>query len=597
MSVYRVIVGELLARTAVHVGSGAGRETTDDLCRRDAGGRFIIPGTAIGGALRSITTRLAPRLYDDGVCRALMSADETQMLPVEKRDEPCACRVCHLFGAVNPGEGGTEETGGRASRLFVAYARAHLPEGDTPRVRDAVGIDRRTRAAASESAAKFDLELLPAGTLFDLRLELEDADPEDERLLAASLAEWQAGRAWLGGRSARGLGAFELPKLSFKVLDLSSDENLIAYLRTDEPEQAARAEPDWLGRRLDEARDALNGRVAPRAEVARSFVSAEFDLVCDGLFLANDALAATRAGFDHAPLLDVTSRTGVPLLPGASLRGVLRAQAERIARTLATLETEGESEADAAQSFGRRCPACDPLRRPAGDEAAGALSLASCDALLRGVAPTDEETEEGLLCLACRLFGCERRGSRLRVEDTRGVERGRKRLDFLAIDRFTSGGRDGFKFDALASWQPTFGVRLHVENPAEWELGWLALTLRDLAEGMLTVGFGAAKGFGHVRAESFVVRHGYIGESDFAGPPELARRPPRATSGLYRVLTWKTDEAQEREELQSLARAWVEEFHTKRRGFERGREELQLTKDTYFGDGVSTLYPLRPNDV
>ncbi len=589
MRLYSVMMGQLVARTAVHVGAGTGRETTDDLCRRDASGHFIMPGTAIAGALRSITTRLAPRMNGNGVCRALTNAGG---------DQPCECRVCHLFGEVNPGEGAS----GRASRLFVAHALARLPEHASPRIRDAVGIDRQTRTSARESAAKFDLESLPAGTVFDLRLELEDANADDERLLAVALAEWQAGRVWLGGRAARGLGAFDLQEIRLKTLDMTRDEGLLAYLKTDAPDGAASIAPDWIERRLSEARANVNGQAAavvndpdvPRPE-AHSFFSVAFNIDCEALFLANDAVAAARAGLDHAPLLDAISRTGAPVLPGASLRGVLRAQAERIARTLATLETEGEGEA-AAPSFGQICPACDPLRRPTGDEQARDIPLASCDALLKGEVPTDKEVREAQLCLACRLFGCTRRGSRLRVEDARGVEGTRKRLDFLAIDRFTGGGRDGFKFDALASWKPVFSARLHLENPTAWELGWLALALRDLAEGMVTIGFGAAKGFGRARVESLIAQHGFIGDDDFVGPPELAARAPRATSGLYRALRWRTSEAAEREELLSMARSWVEEFHVKRRGFAR-EERLRLTKDTYFGSSndptlasVSTLY-------
>jgi hypothetical protein len=34
----------------------------------------------------------------------------------------------------------------------------------------------------------------------------------------------------------------------------------------------------------------------------------------------------------------------------------------------------------------------------------------------------------------------------------------KKVLDFLAIDRFTGGGRDGAKFDAFASWNPSFTI-------------------------------------------------------------------------------------------------------------------------------------------
>jgi len=86
--------------------------------------------------------------------------------------------------------------------------------------------------------------------------------------------------------------------------------------------------------------------------------------------------------------------------------------------------------------------------------------------------------------------------------------------DFLAIDRFTGGGRNNAKFDVLALWQPRFTARLRLENPQPWELGWLALTLRDLAEGWLTLGFGAAKGFGKVTVSTWSATFGFIQPGD-----------------------------------------------------------------------------------
>jgi hypothetical protein len=74
-----------------------------------------------------------------------------------------------------------------------------------------------------------------------------------------------------------------------------------------------------------------------------------------------------------------------------------------------------------------------------------------------------------------------------------------KMLDFLAIDRFTGGAADEFKFDALALWRPAFALRIFLDNPTPWELGWLWLVIRDLSEGWLNVGFGSAKGFGRAK--------------------------------------------------------------------------------------------------
>jgi len=76
------------------------------------------------------------------------------------------------------------------------------------------------------------------------------------------------------------------------------------------------------------------------------------------------------------------------------------------------------------------------------------------------------------------------------------------RQEFIAIDRFTGGGADGLKFDAGYVYQPVLHgvVTLHLGSPSapspEWFVGLIALVLRDLVEGDLTFGYGAAKGYG-----------------------------------------------------------------------------------------------------
>jgi CRISPR/Cas system CSM-associated protein Csm3 (group 7 of RAMP superfamily) len=427
------------------------------------------------------------------------------------------------------------------------------------------------------------MEVLPKGTEFDLRLELEDANENDERLLAVALAEWHAGRAWIGGRAARGLGAFDLTGVKFVEWELSSAEGLMGFLKADAPWTGATQQAGWLDARLNEARKMVQGRTAHYEGVARSFVTLRFDLKIQGPFLTNDTTAAVQSGFDSVPLLDVVGTNGKPILPGASLRGVLRSHAERIARTLATLEAADPGD------FLAKCPACNPVE--SGDENA---ALANCDTLLRKIAKISDEDEvtDDQLCLACRLFGSTRLGSRLIVEDAEAdANTLRKVLDFLAIDRFTGGGKEGAKFDALALWQPTFSVPLHLENPAVWELGWLMLVLRDMQDEMLTVGFGGVKGFGRARLESLTMHYGFISDDDFpvVGSGNLISEYPLHDCGLYRVITWDTRDNAQRERLGTLAQSWVDEFNKTWKELKRP-PDLHLKKDTYFDGDVPKLY-------
>lgn len=553
---YRVITATLAARTAVHIGSGEGNNLTDALLRRDTQGQLFIPGTAIAGVLRSLLTRLAPR-FGLAPCAALTGGGDS-----------CSCSVCHLFGDVNPTD--EEESQSAASRLLVFNA---TPVGKLSRslIRDGVGIDRATGAAARAGAVKFDLEVLPAGAAFSLRLELRDPTPKDEALLAAGLAEWEAGRLWLGGNVARGLGAFELSNLEYRTLPLEQPEQVLAFLRNDKPWQQAQAQPDWLARQVESLRP-VPADDQPRA-VARGWLSFTGTLQAEGPLLTNDTLVSGMTGFDHAPLLQLGDWQH-PVLTGASVRGVLRSHAERIARTLATCNAAN------ATAFPQKCPACSPV------ESRKDAPLASCDTLLKERIPSDEIVGDEHLCLACRLFGSTRRGSRLIVEDApfASDKPVLKMLDFLAIDRFTGGGAEGAKFDALALWKPAFALRLHLENPEPWELGWLALVLRDLTEGWLQVGFGAAKGFGRIRLQDWTATFGYLTPADAPAVAALGLSSQR--SGVYTAVQVTAATA----DWQALAQQWVNEFQKQVNDFSRP-ENLGLTADSYFGR-VDSLYPV-----
>src|SRR4051812_13962471 len=74
--------------------------------------------------------------------------------------------------------------------------------------RQGVGIRQETGATASEAAALFDLETVPAGMSWGFFLEIDArrAGPEVEALALYALHEWLEGRCWLGAAAARGLG-------------------------------------------------------------------------------------------------------------------------------------------------------------------------------------------------------------------------------------------------------------------------------------------------------------------------------------------------------------------------------------------------------
>lgn len=565
----RILTARLVARSALHVGSGDAGLATDLPLNRDAEGCLYVPGTHIAGRLREVAARLAPALGWEP-CTALDGEDA--------RPSTCTCRVCALFGS----RGQKVEEGDAEPAASALWCFDAPMEGTGPGlsvVRDGVGIDRRSGGSAAEAGALYDAEWIPAGMAFRLRLELARGAPrEAEETLALALSEWAAGRGRIGGGAARGGGAFELEARPFRRAELDEVDGLLDFLRAPSPRQRGREEPEWLEERTAALRTVLAGRLEggaaetplPEAAVAH-FAELSFELAFAGPVLVNDPAAALAQGVNFAPVMAGPGWTD-PILPGSSLRGVLRAQVERIARTLG-MSTREEAAV--------RCPACDPFDGEDGSALRPCADLAE-EREKKGEAPPED-------CAACALFGSTRQGSRLWVEDAplaNGAPTYRLR-DFVAIDRFTGGAMEGAKFDALPLYGARFGARLLLWNAQEWELGALALALRDLHDGLATLGAHGSKGFGRAAVEGVRLRVGQVRR----GAPALPGMKDPSDSGVFRVREWGG--AGTAEELVEAARAagWVQEFVEAcarvRRPFLEGVE----LADAYWGTDLQKLYP------
>ncbi|NPB03863.1 MAG: hypothetical protein GXO39_05560, partial [Thermotogae bacterium] len=192
-----VITGELILETAAHLGGGEG-DTVDMVVLRDArDGLPFIPGTSLAGALRSHLADVLGGYFT--------------------KEDP---RVSQLFG----GSRGDDE--GEQSLLIVFDALGLVPEGLNIEVRDGVSIDPAYGVAKPHK--KFDFEVLPAGTSFNLRFDLLIPEEKDESsllsLLLTALQGLEKEEVSLGKRRSRGLGRVKVRKWQAKRFDLSTQE-------------------------------------------------------------------------------------------------------------------------------------------------------------------------------------------------------------------------------------------------------------------------------------------------------------------------------------------------------------------------------------
>ncbi|RMF71101.1 MAG: hypothetical protein D6738_14640 [Acidobacteria bacterium] len=205
------------------------------------------------------------------------------------------------------------------------------------------------------------------------------------------------------------------------------------------------------------------------------------------------------------------SDEGEIYLPGTSLKGVLRAHGERVLRTLKP-----------------GAGACYPYLGGGGRRSGPGDGPASCGSRVNTKTPRDQVYRDA--CGACRLFGELGFTGRVAISDAYPVDGDAPRIEVrhsVAIDRRTGGSAGGALFQAEVAVSGRFRGTIEIENFETWQLGLLAVGLRDLAAERLTIGMGASRGFGHVRASW---RQG--AEFEYVDEP-----PGRRVAGIERLAT------------------------------------------------------------
>lgn len=257
-----VVRGQVSAETGLHIGVGSSSldpSATDSPVIRDAAGRPFIPGSSFKGAFRAHLESLVRGLARSGLSacdpladpcipnrkqngklgieelktQAEKEATENGRLNRARYDEMLtenilsqSCDVCRLFGSP-----------WLSSHVMIKDLFVN-PEWWAGRVelRDGVGIDRDTETA--RQGVKYDFEVVPASTRFNLEIVVENADDESLGLLAIGLRELEQGRVALGGKTTRGLGSvrLELQELEVvgddvaEILDGEGSADLVEYL-------------------------------------------------------------------------------------------------------------------------------------------------------------------------------------------------------------------------------------------------------------------------------------------------------------------------------------------------------------------------------
>jgi len=176
-------------------------------------------------------------------------------------------------------------------------------------------------------------------------------------------------------------------------------------------------------------------------------------------------------------------------LPGTSLKGAFRSHSERILAGLGIKEIcnpfdrqsacrkastkRGNKKPDSAEVFREQCPVCQTF---------GSLSISGRCTFLDAFPWPLGETGSAVLDGALEANRTEKRTQ-------------------VAIDRITGAARGSALFNLETVTSGTFFTEIVLRNFQLWQIGLLAIVLRDIDEGHQRIGFGKSRGLGSVSVQ------------------------------------------------------------------------------------------------
>ncbi len=422
-----ILQGQIECRSPIHIGSGRADYSDMDIIR-DAKGSIFIPASSFVGVLR----------------HALRTNTRAE------RDNPIQFRG--FWGHV---EGDNAQQSGLCCS-DLTHVEDRIPEVVT---RDGVRINNQSGIA--EHGGKFDFELLERRARFQLNMEFTYREDDEAfvKQTARTIYELMINdRIRIGARTNSGFGKIALLADTAKLclFDFFPAKNG----SKSKSGSSERHILNWL------KRDFITQNAIPPSALGEPFITAgkHFSIIAQ-LRLNSSLIVRSYAG--DARMSDATQLKSCDewVIPGTSLRGAIRARAERIVNTL---HPDGANEL-IIKLFGH----VDNRSRSKSAKK-GRVTIQEIT-----LSPSDFPTELQ---------------SRIRV------------------DRFTGGVMEGGLFDSMPVFAPvndkTVTLRMDVEDCEDCEAGLLLLVLKDLWSGDLAVGGEKNVGRGTFQGESAEIIHG-----------------------------------------------------------------------------------------
>lgn len=496
------VSGKLEVVRSLHVG-GFGTSTNVDLPLAVNGqGEVYIPGTSLAGALRGWMATL------------------------------CAPEDVNALWGYQPDAGSNSE--GHASRVMIEDAVATLPNGNTMTLQDmelrsGVGIDRNSGTAAE--GCLYNRGVIPRGASLEFELSVDITDAKKEAAIKHAIDQlllaMQSEEIRLGAAKSRGLGRVKLVDCKQPLLSASESTSNDASKNTlgIQPLRISSRTGmlDFLAYRA-EPKPTLQPIAPPETILAlpRLILSLSWNPI--GPLMVKSEL--TGDAVDILPLMGNVDEKSAFLLPGASIKGALRTQAERIIRTVLQRPLDTENPAKFTNQI--RLPLVDTLfglaaddekvNRKGSSEGTDAKADAQKDQWLPGlgalfIEDCFSDTRHPIDTLQ-RLSRVPKEPTQLlqdTLEETKLTGANSKgnvdtQLAYhVAVDRWTGGAADSFLYTNLEPfnipWE-SIELSLDFKRFPEDETQQLAgvalmlLLLRDMSDRRIPLGYGTNRGLG-----------------------------------------------------------------------------------------------------
>jgi CRISPR/Cas system CSM-associated protein Csm3 (group 7 of RAMP superfamily) len=445
------VKGELITQSPLHFGGISLDPTIDLALALDGRGRYYIPGTSLAGALRQW-------MYGN------LDRDLTRLL-----------------------WGYQEQNRGHASFILVEDAYFDLPNIE---IRDGVGIDRYSGTAAG--GKKFDQAIIPKGVKCNFAMSVEIAAQGDfSNALDDLLDALCAGEIRLGAAKTRGLGRVKLEDCQKLTQTLNTRVGMLQALRDT----------------IDSSYQPYTPK--PPRQTAQLQIAITWKPI--GAVMVKDAIEGNAV--DAIPLTSADGENLALVIPGSSIKGALRSQAERIVRTVMNISAKKDDEfleqvkvPIVENLFGA---AADKDRQKLGQ---GALFVDDCYSHDRMTNAAWQEviqaTRKDKNPNTQQSYNPE--GELITALSNAGLPSVQQAVH-VAIDRWTGGAAEHMLYSNL---EP-FGINWHqieltvnLERLQEMKLPAIALLLlllRDLSRQKIPLGYGVNRGMGAIEVESIYV--------------------------------------------------------------------------------------------